>query len=341
MSFSSSAPSLKFNFDYDEKKQTLNGVPLWMLFIDKVCHSKGPMVFDVAGFKEAPQEGYNAAMSRAFDYVLTNIKKKLDAEEFKDIHHKCVDLVKNVGSTAREFNPGGYSIIPANASKEARKEWKSDHLIETRQDMRAGDAFLSWSFGSPWGGIMISSNFEKMKPEKISEKVNTLFNEYYDEINKAKTNEEKLNAIVCLCRKLEIAHFFPDGNQRTIVFVILNKLLIENDLPPAILDDPFVFDGYLSKNQLVQAVINGQNYFLECSKKNTEDSRNILSSTSMMQKTGIAISATEPVNANTKAKSIVTDQGLALEKSQDNPTPKASNPDLAASVLIDNKQFKK
>lgn len=267
MSSSSFNNKKNFKCDYDKGKKTLNGVPIWMLFIDKDCHFQGEMFFDNSsknGYDGEP--GYNSAMHLAFDYVLTNLHKKLDAEEFKNIHHLCVGTVENVNSKEKDFRPSSYGIILSQISEAAKAEWKSEKLIVTMKDIREGldvDSFLS--FFSPINGYNVVSNYEKEDQDTIKDKVNTLFGDYYSQLDEAKDDDDKiLSAIVSLCRKLEIGHFFSDGNQRTIVFIILNKLLIENGFTPVILDDPVVFDGYHSQNELIQDVKFGMSNFLAC-----------------------------------------------------------------------------
>lgn len=60
----------------------------------------------------------------------------------------------------------------------------------------------------------------------------------------------------------EIFHIFPDGNQRTVAFLLLNKLLIDNNFPAAYLDWPYAFDGYLSSKELVMEIKYGMINFL-------------------------------------------------------------------------------
>lgn len=60
---------------------------------------------------------------------------------------------------------------------------------------------------------------------------------------------------------------------------MVSVYFIENGLSPTILNDPVVFDGYLSKNQLITEVKKGQAFFLECAKENVEEKAQTLSST--------------------------------------------------------------
>lgn len=74
-------------------------------------------------------------------------------------------------------------------------------------------------------------------------------------------NTDKLKAIAKVCRALEIFHIFPDGNQRTIIFGLLNKFLIENEFSPVILKDPIIFDGYDCLDELVEEIKQGMERF--------------------------------------------------------------------------------
>jgi hypothetical protein len=278
-----------YHIAYDREKKTLNGVPLWMLFIDKDCHSKGEMFFDLAT-KEGDgvgEPGYNAAMTSAFDYMLTNLDKKLNAEEFQHLHYLCVSTVENVKSNNRDFQPGIYGIKIDKISAAAKCEWESERLITTPAKLfelltanpGADDGYLSFQVFLNRHAITsrYMSGDGKLQDATlaiITKKINDCFQDYYTRIKDAKDDIEKLSMIVSLCRKLEIGHYFPDGNQRTIVFLILNKLLIENGFSPVILDDPSVFDGYHSKNELVQDVKTGIEYFLSLTKAPAKDAKN-------------------------------------------------------------------
>jgi len=66
-----------------------------------------------------------------------------------------------------------------------------------------------------------------------------------------------LGAIVDCCRGLGVIHPFKDANGRVMMFLVLNKLLMENGMPPTILQD----QGYMvgkSKATLVGLIKQGQ-----------------------------------------------------------------------------------
>lgn len=82
---------------------------------------------------------------------------------------------------------------------------------------------------------------------------------YYAEVGKAKKKSKLvIAAIVRLIRNLHVGHFFTDANGRINIMLLLNKFLMENDLPPVILTvNPGVFGGLLSIRDLVEAVEEG------------------------------------------------------------------------------------
>ncbi|UKE78452.1 flagellar biosynthesis protein FlhF [Xanthomonas graminis] len=79
-------------------------------------------------------------------------------------------------------------------------------------------------------------------------------------IRAAPMGDSKLSAIARCCQDLERAHLFDDGNARTIGLLVVNKLLLENGLRPAMMEDPNRFDGF-STDELVAEIKRGQATF--------------------------------------------------------------------------------
>ena len=69
-----------------------------------------------------------------------------------------------------------------------------------------------------------------------------------------------LRAIAACCQDLEQLHPFPDGNARTIGVLVLNKLLLEQGLPPAALADANRLDAF-SVEEVVREIEVGQERF--------------------------------------------------------------------------------
>lgn len=85
--------------------------------------------------------------------------------------------------------------------------------------------------------------------------------DYQSKIEKAKDDTDKIKIIAKFIQKLEILHPFTDANCRTFCILLLNKLLLENKLTPAIMDNPNRFDGFANQ-ELAEEIIEGQEKFL-------------------------------------------------------------------------------
>ena len=85
---------------------------------------------------------------------------------------------------------------------------------------------------------------------------------YEEDLQAAGEDEtKKLEAIARFCRALEVLHAFPDGNQRTIAFIFLNKLLLMNGFSPTILPNPYCFDGGYMVSEIVMDIKRGMDIF--------------------------------------------------------------------------------
>jgi fido (protein-threonine AMPylation protein) len=91
-------------------------------------------------------------------------------------------------------------------------------------------------------------------------KVETIIAHYRQALPRAATPEAKLAKIANCVLRLEQSHPFEDGNARTNGFLVLNKLLLENGLSPAMFADPNHFDAN-STAELVQQIRQGQQAF--------------------------------------------------------------------------------
>ncbi len=114
-------------------------------------------------------------------------------------------------------------------------------------------------------------------PEYYKKVINTVFDDYYSQINdlkyecdilnelhapidKSEYDRKILEIIVRTCQNLDQLHAFFDGNIRTVAFLVLNKMLIENGMSPTIMRDPNVFD-MKSIDEIIQEVVAGQKAF--------------------------------------------------------------------------------
>lgn len=240
------------------------------LWIDRKHQSKGEDVFE-------NEVGYKAAMTRAFLHVENTLGQRMDVDHFEALHDLCIDNVRRENG---DLFMKGYGVIRPFDDKEvcygidltfitpeARIEWETHGLIaSTREQAIQKKGFLACLEDSQ---IIAFGSDHLSTLEEVKAKVNSLFDHYYQSIAAINprdwfAREKKLEAIVNLCRALEIYHAFTDGNQRTIAFALLNKLVRENQLGHGvILHTPYMFDGYYSTHQMINAVEKGIKNFYE------------------------------------------------------------------------------
>jgi ankyrin repeat protein len=151
--------------------------------------------------------------------------------------------------------------FPGDVSPRLIVEWSSTYREMDLISEFFGD---SESPESPEGGysnIFLNSgllNYQAPFPTSDPEQISTEVGKILDDFNTAMSGisdpddsepDDKgrigriVMAIAKCIQKLELLHPFQDGNIRTFVNGVLNKLLIEHNLPPAILYDPNCVDG--------------------------------------------------------------------------------------------------
>lgn len=271
------APSARFDraFNgFDVKHQ------LHKLFIDKVDNARGPLLYDV------DEPGYHAGMTAAFDLVRNTVGQPLTVDAYIALHDTAVTNVaavvkRNPLGPPQPFSKGlgdgqqFYGLELFKVSEEARAEWHSDKLIyfcaddDTHQGRFGFRAVLLPDF--EWIRHQIYSDDSQVRGVKEGDTldheardrqaIQGILRDYEGSIHSARSPDDKLRAMATACRALEVSHFFADGNQRTVAFLVLNKMLIENGFSPAILDDPYLFDGYRSIHELVLDIKAGMENF--------------------------------------------------------------------------------
>lgn len=88
---------------------------------------------------------------------------------------------------------------------------------------------------------------------------NIIYEKYCSDLESATSEHGKLEVIAQYIQDIECMHFFTDGNCR-MIYLLLNKELLKNNLKPTILFDPNMFDR-MSQDNLVNEIIEGQNAF--------------------------------------------------------------------------------
>lgn len=258
---------------FDRALQGLPQKEYHLLFIDRDLWAAIEPVPQVDPYLFDNEPGYHNAMMKALFYVRDTLGEKLNANKLCQLHDIYVDGVIHNSIKKEPFQKGyapgyRYGLEWNKVSNDAKRELEDEKLILFFKNQKFLELHKSFECLSTYqpisgGNWSVCSRFEDgTELSRVHEKVNALFEKYYQEIEAADSNDARLAAIVNLCRALEIFHVFPDGNGRTILFAMLPKLLIENGFSPAILDKPFTFDsGYHSTKEMVDLLKKGmENY---------------------------------------------------------------------------------
>lgn len=224
----------------------------------------GPSCFDVQ------EPNYGRSMARCFETIIRNIiGRKMKTFDIICIHNCCISGVYNCLENKcfqldfRKKERGvRFGMIPKKITPAAYREWETEKLIyiiqyNSPKEVNCED-YLGMLLERNSYGWVYCHDFAR---EQIEQKLNQFLEEYYTAIECAQTSCDKLSAIARLCRSIKILHPFSDGNQRTIAFALLTKLLLENDFSPAILKDPCMFDGYYSTQEMVEKIEEGMDIF--------------------------------------------------------------------------------
>lgn len=117
------------------------------------------------------------------------------------------------------------------------------------------------------GFIRPSIKLHSMAQEFIRAAVAKLITNYFASLSTAKTDEDKVRVIIRFIQDLDQLHPFVDGNIRTFVILLMNKLLIDNKLKPCALLDANCLDA-LGLDELVIKIKEGQEMFFSLHKTN-------------------------------------------------------------------------
>lgn len=173
-------------------------------------------------------------------------KRRFDVDFLNELHDTCVDGVMNMGNTIGDTkypakgmrdstHPGTSTPWTVGFSFKKGINMTEAGLAEIKRKVKSGDDWFKAADTALRASQKTSIECEA--------RARSIINEYYKEIGTAKTEDEKYRIIAECCRDLEIAHLYPDGNLRPIGFLVVNKLLTENGLPPVIMENPNRFDG--------------------------------------------------------------------------------------------------
>lgn len=248
---------------------------LWRFVMDGRHHQyNDPYFFDKPRPNHLGELGYLQAMANAMYLMLATLHRPLSISLLNDLHELAISNV-----TFHDQN--GSVITPATDMRSNKvtieyvlennitylgllelmlydcelavlgsaKSAKICHQMDVYEDLKKKSTqYYRYDF---FKGEALT--------EHITVSLKKLIDNYENEIQQSKTILDKIIAIAKFVRKASILHPYEDANTRTFVFLIANKLLIQNDLPPAIFEDPNRFDGF-SVPELCFEIVKG----IEC-----------------------------------------------------------------------------
>lgn len=109
------------------------------------------------------------------------------------------------------------------------------------------------------GGIIGIQYYDPVSTSRddTRQAINIIFEDYYLKLQELKKNgyvvgslidrnasleDKKLEIIIRICQNLDQLHAFRDANLRTIAFLVMQRMLIENGIAPIVFDNPNCID---------------------------------------------------------------------------------------------------
>jgi hypothetical protein len=226
----------------------------WMECIDGRYHNLGKDVFDRGTHQGTVEPGFIASMEETFGFVHNFINSKIDADWYLLLHkHTCA-----------HFN-GDPSAFLMGQEKVGVFRTSDDYIRcaaltgfyavtpEARAEFQALDQALKSEFGDSYGlGEMVYNDaaqtstcldYKPMSRDQVRRIFNKFLFEFYQEIERATTPDQKLWTIAKLHQRLEWLHPVRDGTARTST-ALMNKFLTDYGFHPAILEYPHVSTTY-------------------------------------------------------------------------------------------------
>lgn len=273
------------DINYKEIIKNLDKKLMWKMVIDGRYHSKGKYICDKGGkvsegMYAAKEPGYLKAMLGAFKYMVKTIdKKKLDENLFREFHKRALTKVGiryKFDCTDYWGDKHEHASFPVGKSNSTEKG--KEELFEKKKDGWDCEKKLKpviRTVSNKPGNRLFAYESKTSKQARNFAKL--AFETYYKKLEELKENgkvegswlpedsseeDKKLEIIIRICQCLDQAHTFYDGNIRTIVFLTMNKMLVENNLCPVCLWNPNCLD-VMDVETLIGKIKDGQDCFKE------------------------------------------------------------------------------
>lgn len=264
----------------------------WMLAVDGKLYSqeKGPEGF------EAREPGSIQGILTGLLMSLQTLGKQLTPTEIKKIHEACMKNIKSQNPCQPgEFriNPVAFEVLATWVSESGlqhllRNMDETARLILVSEVMQNNVPVRISALSSkknlklavrPENAIKpnidqkslseiaqelqkenITLVYQPPAAENINKELVAIIDNYYEKIKCTADSEQIVLIIAETIQAYTRLHPFRDGNNRTFVNILLNRLLIENGLKPAIFSEPNVFE-FQTPQELTEVINKAQQQF--------------------------------------------------------------------------------
>jgi hypothetical protein len=213
--------------------------------------------------QEGRQEGYMAGMLSALNQTISTLQEPLSATTLQEMHDIAVQNVINLedyykNKTLYEYNlatkketsvsplPQGFGNRGCGAELKisAKTGYYASNagISEFRNSLKFEAGWIKYH-ETAFGKGKLSLGKERT-PQECSQKAAEIIAHYHENIAIAKRNYQDtsaleaavLRSIAICCQDLLQHHLFAEHNIDAVAFLVMNKLLLQNDMAPAILD---------------------------------------------------------------------------------------------------------
>jgi hypothetical protein len=232
----------------------------WKLVMDGSAHG------ELTGIVHFENEcGYMHGMLKALNHMLAHVQDPVTAQSYGELHDIAVGGVHErnhvgpAGLMKQGFRDGsvGFGLVEgSNMSRAgllefARSPQRQEQWCIYRKEFKTGPS-------GPVPGLRTAVH----TPEQCKAKAGQIIAQYHREVEAAPQDNPQretaiLRAIAKCCKDLDQHHLFSDGNIRTVAFLLMNKLLIQNEMSPTMFMNPNAIDMH-STDEIVELMRQGQ-----------------------------------------------------------------------------------
>jgi hypothetical protein len=222
-------------------------------------------------------EGSFGAMQRAFTLMLSTHQDglRLTPDLVEQFHREGSEGTYLSGMLSLSYKQGmseeeqsEYRELGRTPPGFRSRETNLTLHLDTETTPAGRQELLALRETDPWFAAMNNGeipgefgiSYASKTPEETKARTRDILTRYEMDIQGAESEDDKLAVIGRAVQDLYRSHVFEDGNTRTTVFTVMNRMLLDNGLSPAILHEPKAAAGF-SGPEFVQHIREGQERF--------------------------------------------------------------------------------